>query len=103
MTARHTRIRVLAAAALAGTALAQPEPARPRVEGSDDGHASVTPAPAPTDNTGWARGDSVLYPAVADWQFNLRRQVGGMKIADMNGDGHNDLVLGVYHSNSFPE
>lgn len=103
MTARHTRIRVLATAALAGSAAAQPEPARPRVEVSDDGHATITLAPSPTDNTGWTRGDSVLYPASADWQFNLRRQVGGMKIADMNGDGHNDLVLGVYHSNSFPE
>jgi len=110
MTTRHTHSRVLTAAALAivaGSASAQqagrPGVAPPRVESSDDGHTTVTLRPTSTDDSGWTRGDSVLYPSAADWQLNLRRQVGGMKIADMNGDGHNDLVIGVYHSSSFPE
>ncbi len=37
-----------------------------------------------------------------DWQNDIRRQVGGLKIADMNGDGWNDLVVGIYQSNSYP-
>jgi len=39
---------------------------------------------------------------VPDWQNALRVQVGGLQAEDMNGDGAVDLVVGCYHSDSFP-
>jgi hypothetical protein len=73
------------------------------VEVSDDHRTTVTPRPSPTDNTGWTtRADEVPFPTEPDWQLNLRRQIGGIKIADVNGDGLPDLIAGVYHSNSYP-
>lgn len=44
----------------------------------------------------------VPYGATPDWQNTLRRQVSGLQIADMNGDGRKDLVVGCYSSQSFP-
>jgi len=35
-------------------------------------------------------------------EINLRRQIGGLQVADMNNDGLNDVVAVVYHSSSFP-
>ncbi|MFG0259281.1 MAG: FG-GAP-like repeat-containing protein [Phycisphaerales bacterium JB041] len=93
-----------ALALLAGSAMGQVSKTLPAYEVSDDGQTAAFVFPSSTDNTGWtSRADEVLYPTTPDYQLNLRRQVGGMKIADMNGDGRNDLVVGVYHSNSFPE
>ncbi|MEZ4397803.1 MAG: FG-GAP-like repeat-containing protein [Candidatus Krumholzibacteriia bacterium] len=49
-----------------------------------------------------ARDDEVLYPPTPDWESALRMQVGGLQVADMNGDGLLDVVVGCYQSNSFP-
>ncbi|UCD75242.1 MAG: VCBS repeat-containing protein [Phycisphaerales bacterium] len=72
------------------------------VEVSDDGLESVvlkeTGAP-----TGWkARDTTVPYDLIPDWSVEMRRQVGGLQTADMNGDGLIDLVVGCYISNSYP-
>jgi hypothetical protein len=42
------------------------------------------------------------YGGTPDWSNTLRRQVGALQIADMNGDGLNDLVVGCFNSSSFP-
>jgi hypothetical protein len=47
-------------------------------------------------------GAPVIYGATPDWFNDLRRQVGGVVAADMNGDGRTDLVVGCYNSSSFP-
>jgi len=49
-----------------------------------------------------ARTDEVPYATTPDWQNGLRMQVGGLALADLNGDGRLDLVVGCYQSNSYP-
>ena len=71
------------------------------VEVSDDGRLSVVVRPADADETVTSRG-VVPYGTAPDWQNNLRMQVGGLQAADMNGDNLIDVVVGCYHSNSYP-
>lgn len=73
-----------------------------QIEFSEDGHLSSTPDvyAAPSESF-VSRGPSP-FGTEPDWMNTLRRQVGALEIADMNGDGHNDLVVGCYISNSFP-
>ncbi|RMH14133.1 MAG: hypothetical protein D6695_02080 [Planctomycetota bacterium] len=77
-------------------------PAQVHRETSEDGHTSVSIAPTQTDNTGWNRGTGVPFSTSPDMEINLRRQIGGLQVADMNNDGLNDVVAVVYHSSSFP-
>lgn len=73
------------------------------VEISEDGHSVRTGRPAQVQAFGRAmRGSGVPFPLTPDLTLELRRQVGGLKVADMNGDGSNDIVVGCYISNSFP-
>jgi hypothetical protein len=74
----------------------------PRIEVSDDGREIVIVEKSATDGTVITRGRGVPYGTAPDWQNTLRRQVGGMQAADMNGDGLIDLVVGCYHSDSYP-
>ena len=48
------------------------------------------------------RGVGVPFGTMPDQSVVLRRQIGGLKIADMNSDGFNDLVAVCYISSSFP-
>lgn len=75
-------------------------PLPPALEISPDGHLVVRPDPAPARLI-VARGEAP-FGAAPDWQNDLRRQVGGLQVADMNHDGWPDLVAGCYQSNSFP-
>ncbi|MFH1278479.1 MAG: FG-GAP-like repeat-containing protein [Candidatus Eisenbacteria bacterium] len=72
------------------------------VEVSSDGHETVILVPSETDGSVIASRSSVPYGAAPDWQNNLRRQVGGLQVADMNGDGRMDVVAGCYISSSYP-
>lgn len=72
------------------------------IEVSDDGQETVVFQAAPAGGDVVLRGDGVPYGTTPDWQNDLRRQVGGLQAADMNGDGWVDLVVGCYISNSFP-
>ena len=72
------------------------------VEVSADGLQSVTIDKAAGTAMSMSGSSAVPYPTVPDWSNTLRRQVGGLQVADMNGDGWNDIVVGCYISNSFP-
>ena len=72
------------------------------VEISADGHERVLVTPSATDGQVLTRDDAVPYGDQPDWQNTLRRQVGGLQVADMNGDGHLDVIVGCYISNSYP-
>ncbi|MFG0299149.1 MAG: FG-GAP-like repeat-containing protein [Phycisphaerales bacterium JB047] len=68
-------------------------------EVSKDGHLlAVNLAEAPTGQ----RGVGVPFNAEPDQSVELRRQIGGLKVVDIDGDGNNDLVAVCYISNSFP-
>ncbi len=75
---------------------------RPVIEVSADGHETIEVVPSFTDNTGWAVESGVPFPTEPDVSIALRRQIGGLAIGDVNGDGFNDLVAVCYISNSFP-
>lgn len=86
-------VAALSVSAVAGTPLP--------VEVNDTGNVSqVNPAAIP--GASFAVRGTAPYPLTPDWTLNLRRQVGSVRIADMNRDGRNDLVIGCYISNSFP-
>lgn len=74
------------------------------IEVSKDGHISVSILPDEIHRGESPRGRSgfVPYTQTPDWTLALRRQVGSVRVADMNGDGLNDLVVGCYISSSFP-
>ncbi len=92
-----------AGALIAAGLAVSPAHAQMALEVNEDGHASVLVVPVPTDNTGWTtRGLGVPFPTTPDMTLELRRQVGGLKVADMDSDGRNDIVVGCYISNSFP-
>ncbi|HZW09158.1 MAG TPA: FG-GAP-like repeat-containing protein [Phycisphaerales bacterium] len=95
-------VPVLVLAAISGAAAAQPADQQPAFEVSDSGHVRVPLRVSPAGGSGPSRADDVPYGTTPDWELALRRQVGGLQIADMNGDGRNDLVVGCFHSDSFP-
>ncbi len=96
MTSNGT-LTVLLSAGLCVPCLAQDQ-----IEISPDGRAIVTGAPPASDGGSVLLGSGVPFLAIPDMTLELRRQVGGLKVADMNGDGLNDIVVGCYISNSFP-
>jgi hypothetical protein len=78
-------------------------PGAVRTEVSKDGRMVVHLWDESDTGVGWsARSDAVPFGTTPDWSLDLRRQVGVVRIADMNGDGRNDLVVGCYISSSFP-
>ncbi len=71
---------------------------------SPDGRTIAAGSHGGADEGGLAGGPgaSVPFPTLPNWQNTLRRQVGGLKVADMNNDGLQDVIVGCYISNSFP-
>jgi hypothetical protein len=68
-------------------------------EFSEDAHAFAVTIDEPASAQ---RGIGVPFGSTPDQQVVLRRQVGGLQIADIDGDGENDLIAVCYISNSFP-
>lgn len=85
----------------AGSAFAA-QPQAARIEVNDTGSLTALPELSTPAHSASASRGTAPYPLIPDWQLNLRRQVGAVRIADMNGDGRNDIVIGCYISNSFP-
>lgn len=88
---------ILLAVGVRGTAWAQP----PALEISSDGHVSVIVRQDAGDGTVISRG-GIPYGTTPDWQNNVRMQVGGLQAADVNHDGLCDVIVGCYHSQSYP-
>jgi len=80
--------------------------ARSHVEISEDGHVVANLSLAPVGQLGHSPVGSAAAEApfgtVPDLTVNLRRQIGGLAIGDLDADGLNDLVAVCYISNSFP-
>lgn len=73
-----------------------------RIEISPDGwQTTVITASQQSENASFAT-DSVPYALTPDWNLNLRMQVGGVVLGDLNGDQHLDLAVACYRSQSFP-
>lgn len=68
---------------------------------SPDGHELAFRSVVETELTPRGAG-SPIYGATPDWSNDFRIQVGGLQVADMDGNGWNDVVVGCYQSNSFP-
>jgi hypothetical protein len=73
-----------------------------QIEVSDDGHEVVRISASSTDGTVIVHRSGVPYGAAPDWENDLRMQVGGLQAVDMNGDELVDVVVGCYHSDSYP-
>ncbi|MCC5823671.1 MAG: FG-GAP-like repeat-containing protein [Phycisphaerales bacterium] len=105
MSSERNRWAISPAAIVAAAAgmIAAPTFGQAAIEVSADGRQVASPSIAITEGWGWkARGASVPYPTEPDIVVNLRRQIGGLAIADVNGNGHNDLIAVCYISQSFP-
>jgi len=72
------------------------------IEVSEDGQETVIPSPTATDGQVSVRRSGVPYGSAPDWENDLRYQVGALQVVDMNGDGWEDVVVGCYHSDSYP-
>jgi len=73
-----------------------------RVEISPDSHQRTVIPSHQIQSMTIKRSDEVPYGTEPDWQNTLRRQVGGLQVADMNGDSLIDVIVGCYISNSYP-
>jgi len=96
----HTPHTLVFAASLL---LAWPALAQDGFDVSPDGlFQASTDARITDQNTGVVRGVGVPFGAEPDQTVELRRQIGGLQIVDIDNDGDNDLVAVCYISNSFP-
>jgi len=96
-TAAVAGMSTLTLAAVAGTA----DPVA--FEVSADGRARTElPAGSAVSFGSAAETSTLPFGTEPDQEVTLRRQIGGLKVADMNNDGFNDVVAVCYISNSFP-
>jgi len=73
-----------------------------RIEISEDGHQTVTVDEKDQASMSMITNDVVPYNLTPDWSCDLRMQVGGLAVGDLNSDGNIDLAVGCYKSQSYP-
>ncbi len=73
-------------------------------EVSKDGQVKIFLHEMPAETPTVAQGlpGSLPYNSTPDWENDIRRQVGGIVVCDMNGDGWDDIVCGCYNTGAFP-
>jgi len=69
---------------------------------SEDGHQAVRISGQAIKGKVTIHRPGVPYGVSPDWENSLRRQVGALQAADLNGDDRVDVVVGCYSSNSYP-
>ena len=84
---------------LVGVSISQ---AQQRIDISPDGHDTVAVEVSQTSGNSSFVLDSVPFGLTPDWSCNLRMQVGGVELRDLNNDQELDLAVGCYRSQSFP-
>jgi hypothetical protein len=92
-----SRYAVVVLSTVTGSALSQIA-----YETSEDGRVVASLLEPARTEGGQTRGSGVPLPLTPDVEVVLRRQIGGLQIADMNNDGYNDLVAVCFISSSFP-
>lgn len=93
----NAHVRMLIASAICGA----PAMAQQAVEVSEDGLLTATPGSEPARAI-VNRAGFLPFGTTPDYELVLRRQIGGLQIADVNDDGLNDIVAACYSSSSFP-
>jgi len=78
-----------------------PVVAQQAVEISEDARLAAAPGDEPAQ-AHIVRTSTIPFGSTPDYTLDLRRQIGGLQVADVNDDGLNDIVAGCYSSNSFP-
>jgi hypothetical protein len=79
-----------------------PAAAQERTEISPDGLESTTNLRLTGTGSAGIMSDSVPFGLAPDWNCNLRMQVGGLCLGDLDGDNDSDLAVACYRSNSYP-
>lgn len=94
---------IILAAGLPLLAASESARAQAAIEVSADGLTTVDLSGLRPVSVGVApRGSAAPFPTTPDQTVELRRQIGGLQIADVNNDGQNDLIAVCYISQSFP-
>ncbi len=73
-----------------------------KYEISEDGHLNYRYASGTVTQTNHFSNRSIPYNLTPDWQNSMRVQVGALQVYDVNNDSHNDVIVGCYHSDSYP-
>ncbi|MCD6329622.1 MAG: T9SS type A sorting domain-containing protein [Candidatus Cloacimonetes bacterium] len=73
-----------------------------KTEISEDGHQIFRYSSGKIIDENSFTTRDIPYNLTPDWQNNFRVQVGALQVYDVDNDGYNDVIVGCYHSDSYP-